>query len=261
LTTSGDEIVTVVQERRPTVRWSRDRDELGRTAAAEIAATMIGLLERQSEVRIIFACAPSQATTLAQLAAEPGIDWSRVVAFHMDEYLGLALDAPQLFSTWLKQVLLDHVPIGRAHLIVPGDNPDEDCRAYGELLAEAPIDIACLGIGVNGHLAFNDPPADFTDPVAVKVVELSLESRRQQVDDECFDELADVPGQAITLTVPRLLAADRVFCMVPGEEKRAALTATLYGPIGPQVPATALRTHPSCTIYLDSGSAPGRPAG
>ncbi|MDX6226894.1 MAG: glucosamine-6-phosphate deaminase, partial [Frankiales bacterium] len=123
------------------------------------------------------------------------------------------------------------------------------------------IDIACLGIGVNGHIAFNDPPADFSDPVAVKVVELSLESRRQQVDDECFAELADVPSQAITLTVPRLLAADRMFCMVPGEEKRAALTATLYGPIGPQVPATVLRTHPNCTIYLDSGSAPRRPVG
>jgi glucosamine-6-phosphate deaminase len=256
LTTSGAQTTTAAAEHRPAVRWARDRDELGRAAAGEIAATIIGLLERQSEVRIIFACAPSQATTMAELAVAPGIDWSRVVAFHMDEYIGLAADAPQLFSRWLKQVLLDRVPVGKAHLIVPGDDPDADCRAYGELLAEGPIDIACLGIGVNGHIAFNDPPADFSDPVAVKVVELSLESRRQQVDDDCFDELGDVPHQAITLTVPRLLAVDRMFCMVPGEEKRAALTAALYGPIDPLVPATALRTHPDCTIYLDAGSAP-----
>jgi glucosamine-6-phosphate deaminase len=256
LTTSGAQTTTVAGEHRPAVRWARDRDELGRTAAAEIAATIIGLLERQSEVRIIFACAPSQATTMAALAAAPGIDWSRVVAFHMDEYIGLAADAPQLFSTWLKEVLLDRVPVGKAHLLVPSDDPEADCGAYGRLLAEAPIDIVCLGIGVNGHIAFNDPPADFSDPSAVKVVELSPESRRQQVDDGCFAALEDVPRQAITLTVPRLLAVDKMFCMVPGEEKRAALTATLYGPIGPLVPATALRTHPNCTIYLDAGSAP-----
>lgn len=236
----------------PAVRRFADPDALGRAAAADIAAALARRLERGPEVRMIFASAPSQETTLHALAALPGIDWRRVTAFHMDEYRGLAAGAPQRFGTWLRRALFDRVPIGAVHLIDP-DAPAED---YARLLAAAPIDITCLGIGVNGHLAFNDPPADLHDPALVKVVDLDETSRRQQVDDGCFATLDEVPRRAVTLTVPALLSADEVFCMVPGARKRDAVTAALHGPIDGRLPASALRTHPRCVVYVDEESAP-----
>lgn len=204
----------------PAVRRFPDRDALGRAAARDIATTLVRKLAAQPDVRVVFAAAPSQQETLDALAAEPGIDWQRVTAFHMDEYLGLAPEAPQRFGTWLRTALFDRLPFGTVHLIDPPDADDDEPAArverYDALLAAAPIDLVCLGIGVNGHLAFNDPPADLHDAARVRVVELDDVCRQQQVDDGCFDEFDDVPRQAITLTVPALLAADELFCMVPG---------------------------------------------
>lgn len=233
-----------------------DPRSLGEAAASDIADALIRRLGTRPEVRMIFASAPSQEATLRSLAGRSGIDWRRVTAFHMDEYLGLAADAPQRFGAWLRTVLFDQVPIGTAHLIEPGRDPRQTAAAYAGLLAAAPIDVVCLGIGVNGHLAFNDPPADLADPSLVRIVDLDEVSRRQQVDDGCFATMADVPHQAITLTIPALLSAAEMYCMVPGERKRAAVTAALHGPVQGRLPASALRTHPNCTIYVDDASAP-----
>jgi glucosamine-6-phosphate deaminase len=241
---------------QPALRVFPDREALGAAAADDIAEALIRRLNSQPAVRMIFASAPSQEATLRHLAERPGIDWSRVTAFHMDEYLGLSPEAPQRFGNWLRGALLDRVPVGTAHLIDPGAEPKEAAEQYSALLAAAPIDIVCLGIGVNGHLAFNDPPADFADPALAKVVTLDEASRVQQVDDGCFDTLAEVPTQAVTLTIPALLAAAELFCMVPGAQKKHAVTGALYGPVDGSMPASALRTHPQCTVYVDKESVP-----
>jgi glucosamine-6-phosphate deaminase len=193
---------------------------------------------------------------LDALVAQPGIDWHRVTAFHMDEYLGLAEDAPQRFGLWLRRAIFDKLPFAATHLLSPGNDPDAAAAEYARLLDEAPIDIVCLGIGANGHLAFNDPPADLNDSASVKIVALDDACRQQQVDDRCFATFADVPARALTLTIPRLLAADRLFCCVPGAMKREAVRRTLIDPISGDCPATALRTHSHCILYLDSDSVP-----
>jgi glucosamine-6-phosphate deaminase len=243
----------------PEIAISETRDAMGRAAAHDIAAALRDRLARQDHVRMVFAAAPSQAEMLDALATERDIDWRRVTAFHMDEYLGLSVYAPEHFGAWLTRHFFSRVPLGAVHLIGREPDPDHEAVRYTALLAEAPIDIVCLGIGVNGHLAFNDPPvADLHDPKQVKIVELDAICRQQQVDDKCFAKLADVPTHAITLTVPRLLNADQLFCAVPGAAKRAAVEQSLYGPIGAACPASALRTHPRCTLYLDRDSAPPR---
>lgn len=232
------------------------REDMGRKAASDVAGDLRGRLTAQSGVRMIFAAAPSQAEMLASLAEQPGIDWSRVTAFHMDEYLGLAENAPQRFGLWLRRTIFDKVPFGAVHLLEPGDNPEGAAAEYARKLGEAPIEIICLGIGVNGHLAFNDPPADLNDRESVKVVSLDAACRRQQVDDGCFSRIEEVPERALTLTIPRLLAADHLYCCVPGASKREAVRRTLHDAIGPDCPATALRLHADCALYLDPGSAP-----
>jgi glucosamine-6-phosphate deaminase len=239
------------------VRSFATRQELGVVAAGEIATELRTRLARQAAVRMVFASAPSQSDVIDALATEPGIDWRRVTAFHMDEYIGLAPDAPERFGSWLGRYIFDRLPFAAAYRILPGDEPEATARDYAALLAAAPIDIVQLGIGVNGHIAFNDPPvADFNDPLDVKVVELDEVCRQQQVDDDCFATLADVPLRAITLTVPRLLRADRLFCMVPGRVKRNAVRAALEGPVTTACPASILREHPNCTLYLDAESDP-----
>lgn len=239
------------------VRSFPSRIQMGSAAAEDIADALRGALARQQAVRMVFAAAPSQAQMLAALCAAPGIDWTRVTAFHMDEYIGLPAAAPERFARWLDDNLFERVPFAHVHRIVPEPDPQAAARAYAALLDEAPIDFVCLGIGVNGHIAFNDPPvADFADPLDVKVVALDDQCRQQQVDDECFATFADVPEQAITLTVPRLLRAGRLFCVVPGSLKRDAVRETLYGPISTRCPASILRQHPDCSLYLDVESDP-----
>jgi glucosamine-6-phosphate deaminase len=230
---------------------------MGEAAASDIADELRRRLASQAGVRMVFASAPSQADVLSALVRAQGIDWARVTAFHMDEYIGLPKAAPQRFANWLDAYVFEQVPLAAVYRIDPGDNPAETARQYAERLDAAPIDIVQLGIGVNGHIAFNDPPvADFADPLDVKVVDLDLECRQQQVDDECFEDVSQVPEQAITLTVPRLLRADRLFCMVPTRAKRAAVDAALNGPIATSCPASVLRRHPACTLYLDADSDP-----
>ncbi|HTV70882.1 MAG TPA: glucosamine-6-phosphate deaminase [Rhizobiaceae bacterium] len=240
-----------------TVRPFATREEMAIAAAGDIAACLRELLSTKRQVRMVFASAPSQAEMLAELSRQPGIDWSRVTAFHMDEYIGLRLDHPAAFGGWLSRHFLERVPLGARHLMEPGNDPEASSQRYARLLAEAPIDIVCLGIGVNGHIAFNDPPvADFADPLDVKVVTLDETCRRQQVDEGCFARIDLVPRRAMTMTIPRLLAAGRLFAVVPGALKRDAARRTLEGPIETACPASILRTHENCTLYLDKDSDP-----
>lgn len=234
------------------------RMEMGAAAANDIAATMVAHLARKPRIRMMFAAALSQSEALAALVAVPGLDWSRVEAFHMDEYIGLAPNAPQRFAAWLDLHLFSKVPFGAINAIRPETfaTPDACAADYAARLAAAPLDIVCLGIGVNGHLAFNDPPvADFQDPHAVKIVELDDVCRQQQVDDACFATFSAVPTHALTVTIPALLSAQEMICVVPGIAKRNAVRATLQGPISTACPASILRTHQNCRLYLDRYSA------
>lgn len=232
------------------------RAEMGRQAANDVASELRRRLASQQRVRMIFAAAPSQSPMLDALIPQPGIDWSRIAAFHMDEYLELLKGAPQHFGAWLSRALFDRLPFAEVHLLSAGDDPSRSADAYARKLNEAPIDIVCLGVGVNGHLAFNDPPANFDDVASVKIVHLDEVCRQQQVSDGCFRALEDVPRRALTLTIPRLLAAQCIYCCVPGPQKRKAMTRMLEGPIGADCPATALRLHPHCVLYLDREAAP-----
>lgn len=233
------------------------RDEMGEAAAHDIATALRARLQQQAHVRMIFAAAPSQADMLKMLCDMPDIDWSRVTAFHMDEYIGLPLDHPARFGLWLDRHVFNMLPFGKVHRIIPGVDAEAETARYAALLEQAPIDFICLGIGVNGHIAFNDPPvANFDDPETVKIVTLDEVCRQQQVDDKCFPQLDDVPLQAITLTIPCLMGGEQLFCVVPGAFKRNAVRETLYGEISTTCPASILRTHPACTLYIDKDADP-----
>jgi glucosamine-6-phosphate deaminase len=246
------------------------RQAMGAAAAAEVADKLRELLKTQNSVRMIFAAAPSQNEFLDSLCQANGIDWSRVVAFHMDDYLGLPDNAAQRFSSYLKEHLFDRVRPGRVHYLIAPASPltqkvplatlseavEAACRNYSQLLGEALIDIICMGIGENGHIAFNDPPvADFKDPKLVKLVALEERCRLQQVHDGCFATLVDVPTHALTLTIPNFTAAKWLYCMVPGPTKREAAHRTIQEKMSPNCPATILRDHNQARLYLDLDSA------
>lgn len=244
------------QKDRLTVNIYETRGEMGACAAAQIKACLLSLLKKQERVRMVFAAAPSQNEVLQALACDEEIPWNRVHAFHMDEYVGLDPQAPQGFGNFLKAHLFGLVPLGAVDYIdtAPADREGE-CERYAALLNQAPIDIVVMGIGENGHIAFNDPPvADFEDPKAVKVVALDEICRNQQVNDGCFSTLDQVPTHAITLTVPTLFRGHFLFCIVPAKTKANAVRATLCGPIGEACPATVLRRHERAILYLDGDS-------
>jgi len=237
-----------------------DRSASGRAAGTAAAAAIRDSLAQKGTARVIFAAAPSQNETLETLADAPGIRWQNVAAFHMDEYIGLDAGAPQRFSKFLDARLFEKLPFGAVNRIscAPGEDPREVCAAYARLLAAAPIDVVCLGIGENGHFAFNDPPADFNDPLRVKVVTLDEACRQQQVNDGCFPDLGAVPRQAVTLTVPALLSAGCLICTVPGPRKHGAVQRTLRGEISGDCPASVLRTHPNAAMFVDRACWEGR---
>ena len=247
--------VDTAPHNRIAIHVSESRSKMGERAAGDIANEIRACLQKQPGLRMIFAAAPSQSEMLLALREEKGIDWSRVTAFHMDEYLDLPAGAPQRFGPWLRKMIFDHLPFAAVHLLEPGDNPAQTASEYAARLSAAPIDIVCCGIGSNGHLAFNDPPADFNDPLIVKIVHLDTRCRQQQVDDQCFAALNDVPTRALTVTVPGLLAGHTIFCTVPSALKREAVHCALLEPVTPMCPASALRLHPRCMLYLDPDSA------
>ncbi|WP_203433977.1 6-phosphogluconolactonase [Jiangella asiatica] len=232
-------------------------DEAGRAAASVVAAALRRRLARAGEARVVFAAAPSQDAVLHALRAEPDIDWSAVTAFQMDEYVGLGDEHPQAFGTYLDDHIYGAVRPGRVHKMRPAGSGQAEADRYAALLAQAPIDVVCLGIGENGHIAFNDPgTADFEDPLAVKVVELDHASRVQQVNDGCFATVDEVPTHAVTVTVPALLAAATVVGSVSGTRKRDAVRRSLFGAIGTDCPASALRGHPNGWLFLDPDATP-----
>jgi glucosamine-6-phosphate deaminase len=235
-----------------------DRAEMGRVAAAHVADRLRGVLATQDRARAIFASAASQLDVLAALVTTDDIDWSRVDAFHLDEYVGLALGDERSFGRWLDDHLFGLVRPGRVEYM----NGENDARAesarYGALLADGGIDVALIGIGENGHLAFNDPHvADFEDPEAVKPVEIDDMSRRQQVRDGAFPAFDDVPRLALTVTMSTILASRAIAVVVPGPQKAAAVARALDGPIETACPASALRRHPDATLFLDAAAAAG----
>ncbi|MCH6234581.1 6-phosphogluconolactonase [Cognataquiflexum rubidum] len=228
------------------------RKEMGEAAAKAVEERILKVLEEKENVRIVFAAAPSQNEFLAALRTSSKIPWEKVTAFHMDEYVGLSKDSPALFSNFLKEKLFDKLPFGKINLIDGNKNPEEECDRYASLLRQAPIDLVCMGIGENGHIAFNDPPvADFNDSKTVKMVALDRVCRQQQINDGCFSALEEVPSHALTLTITALLDTAYICCVVPGKNKRHAVTDTISGPTETQCPASILRIHANCHLFLD----------
>lgn len=229
------------------------RPKMGQAAAAVVAAELRRAIEERGRAVVILASAPSQNEFLASLAEAPGIDWSRVTAFHLDEYLGMDDQAPQSFRKFLIDRLVNKVPLGEFYGL-RGDAADGigEAQRYAKLLEQNPPDFAVLGIGENGHLAFIDPPfCDFNDPEAVKVVQLDEICRNQQVNDGAFASLDAVPGNALSLTIPTLMARPKLFAIAPGPAKRQAIKNTVSGPVSPSCPASILRTHPDAHLFID----------
>lgn len=238
------------------VRQFTDRGTTAAAAAELTAGWIRDACAERGAARVVFACAPSQTEFLAALR-QRAIEWTRVTVFHMDEYAGLDDQHPQSFRRYLREHLLDHISAPRAvHLIAGNAEPANECRRYAALLAAKQIDVVCMGIGENGHIAFNDPPvADFHEPHLIKVVGLDDACRRQQVNDGCFATFDAVPTHALTLTIPALLGARAISCVVPGERKAPAIRATLLGVISSACPASILRTHPRAVLHLDEAAA------
>ncbi|PWT76865.1 MAG: glucosamine-6-phosphate deaminase [Bacteroidetes bacterium] len=235
------------------VHICESRENLGFVAARMVAARIKDLLYEKDFVNIMFAAAPSQNEFLARLKSEP-VDWSRVRAFHMDEYIGLPKDSEKSFASYLKTRLSNYLPALKTFYI-DDQNGNSECSRYGELLDEFPTDITCMGIGENNHLAFNDPPvANFDDPEKVKVVDLDIACRQQQINDGCFQSIDQVPKQAITVTIPLLTSSSFIFCMVPGQRKAKAVFETIYGHVSEAYPSTILQKTGRVELFLDKES-------
>jgi|TARA_R100000963_G_C4637589_1_gene101502 glucosamine-6-phosphate deaminase len=232
------------------VFFFESRQSLGEQAAQDVAERIKKVSDEKESVRMVFAAAVSQKEFLEELLKIEDIPWQKITAFHMDEYHTIPNEAPQRFGNFLKEHLFQHKPFGAVHYM------QSDFEAYSNLIDEANIDIICLGIGENGHLAFNDPPvADFKDPKVLKEVELDQICRQQQVNDGQFKTLEDVPETAVTLTIPTLMKADYLSVVVPGSAKAVAASKTLFHPVSEECPSTVLRLHPDAKLYLDNHSA------
>lgn len=249
-------MIKEIKKDKLSVKIFETRDEMGSKAGEDTAKCIRKLLSEKEEINMIFAAAPSQNEALAALTGAEGIDWSRVNAFHMDEYIGLDADAPQRFGAFLKERIFDKLPFKSVNYIFSENESEEEaCARYTKLIEENHIDIVCLGIGENGHIAFNDPwVADFDDSEVIKRVELDDVCRMQQVNDGCFAKFDDVPKYALTLTVPTLFNADYLFCTVPASTKADAVYKTVNNDINEKLPATIMRRHDNAVMYCDRDS-------
>ena len=248
--------IKTIQSGRLITLIYRNRQEMGKAAGTAAGEKLRELLALQDEVNVIFAAAPSQNEMLEVLVSFPGIDWTRVNGFHMDEYTGLPSDAPQGFGNFLRERVFEKLPFKNVYYL-NGNAADlsAECARYEKLLEEHPVDLVCMGIGENGHIAFNDPwVADFSDPVKVKTVPLDPVCRQQQVNDGCFGSLDEVPKEALTLTIPALTAAPYLICTVPAATKAEAVLHTVRGPVTPDCPASILQNHPSAQMFCDAES-------
>lgn len=239
------------------VKVYNDERDLALAVANTIEAYLAAQLQQQQQVAIALATGKSQIQFLNALTLARRIDWSRITCFHLDEFLGIAADHPASFRTYLRARVQKRVHPAQFHYIA-GDTaqPLSECDRYSHLLKAQPLALCCLGVGHNGHLAFNEPQlADFNDPYRVKLVKLEPSTRRAQVGPEQFANFDAVPQYAFTLTIPAILAAQRLFCLAMGKGKAAIIKQMLTGAIAPSCPASVLRQHPNATLYLDSASA------
>ncbi len=236
---------------------AESRKEMGCISGQDIASQIKIMLQEKDVLNVMFAAAPSQNDVLEEIADDPEIDWSRVNGFHMDEYIGLGADAPQGFGNFLKERIFGKLPFRQVYYIDPtAEEPDKEADRYEKILLEHPVDICILGVGENGHLAFNDPgEAQFDDERLVKVVRLDDKCRQQQVNDGCFATIDDVPKTALTVTIPGLLRAKAMFCVVPTSNKAMAVKSMLTNEISPACPASVLRTKEGSRLYLDPNAA------
>ena len=237
------------------IRLFNDRITLGRAAADQAATAIRRAISERGEARIIAATAASQLEFLDALTKSPGIDWTKVEAFHLDEYIGLPITHPGSFRKMLMEQLVSKTGIRRYHLLA-GDaaDPAEVARDASKQIASAPIDIAFLGIGENGHIAFNDPPADFNTDEPYIIVNLDEACRQQQVGEAWFADISQVPKQALSMSAKQILKAKEILAVVPGKRKAQAIKACFEGEISPMAPASIIRRHPNATIYLDRDS-------
>ncbi len=229
---------------------------MGLQAAADGAAAIVDAISQNGHANIIVATGASQFETLSALVNEKQIDWTKVTGFHLDEYIGLPASHPASFRKYLKERFVDLVPISKFHYVDgEASDPLAECVRLEELIKSCPIDVAFVGIGENGHLAFNDPPADFNTQQAYLVVELDEACRRQQLGEGWFPTLEDVPKQALSMSVNHILKSKRIICSVPDERKAIAVRNSVEGPVTNAVPASILQTHQNTTLYLDPPAA------
>lgn len=230
-------------------------EDLGQKAASLGAGLIRDAIAARGAANVIVATGASQFATLALLVAAPGVDWSQVTGFHLDEYLGLTMAHPASFRGYLKQRFVDRVPLAAFHYIDGEADPAAECDRAGKLIAAHPIDVAFVGIGENAHLAFNDPPADFETEVPYLVVELDAACRQQQFGEGWFPTLDAVPTKAISMSIRQILKSAAIVCSVPDLRKADAVYASVRGPVTPACPASILQTHPNATLFLDPPAA------
>ena len=228
---------------------------MGKAAAEHAARTLRSVIREKGNARLIAATGASQFEFLDALTAAPDIDWARVEMFHLDEYVGLPITHPASFRKYLTERLISKTKIAKYHFLDGEKDRNEVALQVGKELTTAPIDVAFVGIGENGHLAFNDPPADFQTEAPYIIVELDEPCRRQQVNEGWFASIADVPARAISMSVRQIMKSKEIIAVVPDARKAQAVKACLEGEIGPLAPASILRQHPNATIYLDKNSA------
>jgi glucosamine-6-phosphate deaminase len=223
---------------------------LGRAAAKKGAELLRKAIEENGEANIIVATGASQFEMLNHLVKED-VDWTKVAGFHLDEYIGIPETHPASFRKYLKERFVDKIPIREFHYVDPGDDPEAECERLGALISKKPIDVAFIGIGENGHLAFNDPPADFETEKPYLVVELDDACRRQQMGEGWFPALEDVPEKAISMSIRQILKSQAIICSVPDERKAQAVKGAVEHEVTPMIPATILQTHDHTWLYLD----------
>ncbi|MFO0789812.1 MAG: glucosamine-6-phosphate deaminase [Pirellulales bacterium] len=234
-----------------------DKAAMGKAAAAAGAEHIRHALKTRGVANIIVATGASQFEMLAELVKEPHINWNRVTGFHLDEYVGLPIDHPASFRGYLWERFVSQLPLPlRAfHYLNAEENPQAECQRVGDILRQHPVDVAFVGIGENGHLAFNDPPADFATEEPYLVVQLDDACRRQQLGEGWFPTLDDVPKQAISMSVRQIMNSAAIICTVPDERKAQAVKGAIEGAVSPQVPASILQQHRQCTLFLDPPAA------
>ncbi len=237
------------------IKICENKKEMGFEAAQDAVKLLNAAVEQHGKARIIAATGASQFDFLEALTSLEGAPWPKVTMFHLDEYIGLPEDHPASFRRYLRERLISKVQPGEVHLLNPGSDPPRECQRVGTLLQEAPIDIAFVGIGENGHLAFNDPPADFETEDAYLVVNLDTRCRQQQLGEGWFASLEEVPRQAVSMSIRQIMKSRHVLCVVPEGRKANAVAATLRSPVSPQVPASILKNHSNTIMYLDKDSA------